>query len=355
MAISQVEANMASEESMRNDSFANYMPRAELDKRGYQWVEREIEKLDPHTHYEQIWSLTTIYYYGDFIMNVLYTLGMPAFTMRPKINNMLSVNTGKVLNDQQKRITDTNSRFWQWFELGPSHPDVRRSMEGVNKIHMALNKKFPGNYPASDFIYTCVWIATALHRIKISVGARGFSEKQKIAAHLYWQSLCGQFRSQEGQIEEFPDSWDDMMRLADEFEGHPWKQSESGRQLAEAITQQFNDAWLPRGLHWAGRQFVLSMQTPQTRKVMQMANPNPVMSAVIRKAVWFVFTMKERVLPTSKLSTPEKARAKRVRSPSHEQPPLAKISECPFNPNTTKKFERSDAYWEDGNLGPTVN
>ena len=355
MAISQVEANMAGEELMRNDSFANYMPRAELDKRGYQWVEREIEKLDPHTHYEQIWSLTTIYYYGDFIMNVLYTLGMPAFTMRPKINNMLSVNTGKVLNDQQKRITDTNSRFWQWFELGPSHPDVRRSMEGVNKIHMALNKKFPGNYPASDFIYTCVWIATALHRIKISVGARGFSEKQRIAAHLYWQSLCGQFRSQEGQIEDFPDSWDDMMRVAEEFEGHPWKQSESGKQLAEAITQQFNDAWLPRGLHWAGRQFVLSMQTPQTRKVMQMANPNPVMSAVIRKAVWFVFTMKERVLPTSKLSTPEKARAKRVRSPSHEQPPLAKISECPFNQNTTKKFERSDTYCEDGKLGPTVN
>ena len=86
-----------------------------------------------------------------------------------------------------------------------------------------------------------------------------------------------------------------------------------------------------------------------------MANPNPVMSAVIRKAVWFVFTMKERVLPHSKLSTPEKARAKRVRSPSHEQPPLAKISECPFNPNTTKKFERSDTYWEDGKLGPTVN
>ena len=49
-----------------------------------------------------------------------------------------------------------------------------------------------------------------------------FLKKQKIAAHLFWQSLCGQFRSQEGQIEEFPESWDAMMRHAEEFENHPW-------------------------------------------------------------------------------------------------------------------------------------
>ena len=59
------------------------MPRAKLNKSGYHWVEREIEKLDPLTHYEQIWTLTTSYYHRDFILNVLYTLGMPAFTMAP--------------------------------------------------------------------------------------------------------------------------------------------------------------------------------------------------------------------------------------------------------------------------------
>ncbi|SVE60566.1 uncharacterized protein METZ01_LOCUS513420, partial [marine metagenome] len=56
MVIAQAEVNMGTEELMREEAFANYMPRAKLDKRGYQWVEREIEKLDPHTHYEQIWS-----------------------------------------------------------------------------------------------------------------------------------------------------------------------------------------------------------------------------------------------------------------------------------------------------------
>lgn len=310
------------------------MPRAELDKRGYKWVAREIERLDPYTQYEQIWALTTTYYYGDFILNVLYTLGMPNFTMPPETSFMLTNNTGKVLKSQQKRMTDTNQRFWQWFELGPSHPDVRRSLEIVNQVHMALNKKFPGHYPARDFIYTCIWIGIGLHRLKLSVGAPGFSEKQKIASHLFWKNLCGQFRSQEGQVEDFPDSFEDMVRQAEEYEAQPWGQSESGRKLAEAITQQFAEAWFPRGLRWAGRQFVLTMQAPGTREVMQMPDPNPLMGKLIPKVVWLVFMLKERVLPDSKLSTPEKARAKSVRPITHEQPKMAKISECPFHPKT---------------------
>jgi len=59
------------EEELRSKGFENYLPREELDKSGYHWVEREIEKLDPYIHYEQIWTLTTSYYYRDFIMFLL--------------------------------------------------------------------------------------------------------------------------------------------------------------------------------------------------------------------------------------------------------------------------------------------
>ena len=136
------------------------------------------------------------------------------------------------------------------------------------------------------------------------------------------------------------------MRHAEEFENHPWGKSESGKKLADAITQQFNDAWLPRWLHWAGRQFVLALQTPRTREVMQMGNPNPLMSVLIKKVVWFVFTMKERVLPHSKITTQEKARRKNKLPLTHQEPQMAKISQCPFHPNITKKFiTRSSSWW----------
>ncbi len=318
----------------QTETFPTQIPRAELDKRGYRWIPREIEKLDPYTDYEQIWTLSTSYNYGDFILNVLYTLGMPNFTMPPETSFMLTDGTGKVLKHQQKRMTDTNQTFWRWFELGPSHPDVRRSLEMVNQIHMALNKKFPERFPARDFIYTCVWIAIGLHRVKLAVGAPGWTDKQKIAAHLYWKSLCSQFRSQEGQVEDFPDSFDDMMRLAEEYEAHPWEQSESGKKLAEAISQQFAECWFPWGFRWAGRQFVLTMQMPSTRKIMQMPDPNWLMSKLVPKIVWLVFTMKDRVLPDAKLTTPERARAKRVRPITHQEPKMVKISECPFHSKT---------------------
>ena len=48
---------------------------------------------------------------------------------------------------------------------------------------------------------------------------------------------------------------------------------------------------------------MLTLQTPRTREVMQMDKPNPVMSVIIKKVVWLVFTMKERVLPHSNILT----------------------------------------------------
>lgn len=311
---------------------ASHNPRPELNKQGYRWILREIEKLDPYEDYELIWTLSTSYNYGDFILNVLYTLGMPNFTMPPETSFMLTDGTGKVLNNQQKRMTDTNQTFWRWFELGPSHPDVRRSLEMVNLIHMALNKKYPGRYPARDFIYTCVWIGVALHRLKLSLGLPAWTEKQQIACHLYWKNLCGQFRSQEGQVEDFPDSFDDMIRLAEEYEAYPWGQSESGKQLAEAITQQFVDCWFPWGTRWAGRQFVLTMQMPSTRKVMQMPDPNWLMSKLIPKGVKLVFWLKDSVLPDAKLTTPARMRKKHKLPITHQEPKMVKISKCPFHP-----------------------
>ena len=319
---------------VETEPFWTQNPRPELDKSGYRWILREIELLDPYEDYELIWTLSTSYNYGDFILNVLYTMGMPNFTMPPETSFMLTNNTGKVLKSQQKRMSDTNATFWQWFELGPSHPDVRRSMESVNRIHMGLNKKYPGHYPARDFIYTCVWIGVALHRLKLSLGVPAFTEKQQIATHLYWKNLCGQFRSQEGQIEEFPESFDEMLRHAEEYEAQPWEHSESGKQLAEAITQQFSEAWFPRGFRWAGGQFVSAMQAPGTREVMQIPDPNWLMGKVIPKGAWLLFTMKDRVLRDRKRTTPERFRAKRTLPITHEQPRMAAKSECPFHPKT---------------------
>ena len=43
--------NVINEEQLYKEAFDKYIPRSKIDKSGYHWVEREINKLDPHTHY----------------------------------------------------------------------------------------------------------------------------------------------------------------------------------------------------------------------------------------------------------------------------------------------------------------
>jgi hypothetical protein len=308
--------------------------RPQVDKRGYKWIAREIEALDPYKDYELIWALSTTYYVDDFFMNIVYTTGIQNFTQPPAGSIIMGEFTKKAINQQEKRLNDTLQRFWQWFELGPSHPDVKGSIEKVNQIHMGLAKKMPGTFPARDFIYTCCWTGADIHRLRLSLGLPGFTKNQQIATHLFWRELCGLFMSEEGAVVEFPKDFNDMLQFMEDYENEPWEQVESGKKLAAALTEQFSKSWFPVGMQWFGRQMILSLQKKKTRDLMQMGDPNPVLKKVIRGFFWLVITMKERVLPDPKLSTPEKARAMKVRPAQHIDPPLAKVSGCPFHAKT---------------------
>ena len=237
--------------------------------------------------------------------------------------------TRKQVDLPQKRVDDTLLRFWHWFEYGPSDVMVQRSQEVVNQIHMALEKRSPGTFPARDFVYTCCWIGADMHRLRVGLGLPGYTEKQKIAAHHFWRDMCAMFRSMDGYVLEFPQDFEGMIRLLEDYEAMPWEQVETGRVLAEATTKQFADAWFPVGLRWMGRQMILSLQKDRTRELMQMGDPNPIAKAAIRGLFWLIITMKEKVLPDPKLSTPEKARRMAKRPGQHVDPPLA--SKCPFH------------------------
>jgi hypothetical protein len=304
-------------------------PRPPLDKRGYKWIMREIEKLDPEIHYELIWALSTTYYVDDFFMNLLYTTGIQNFVQAPASSIIMIATTKKQMDYPQKRVDDTALRFWHWFEFGPSDINVQRSHEAVNQIHMALAKRAPGTFIAGDFIYTCCWVGADMHRLRVGLGVPGFTAKQKIAAHHFWHDMCAMFRDENGEyVSGFPKDFDGMVTYLEEYEARPWERVETGRLLAEVTTEQFAQAWFPWGLRWMGRQMILSLQKEQTRKLMRMGDPNPVARLLIRKLLWLIISVQEKVLPDPKQSTPEKARAMAERPAQHRDPPLA--AKCPF-------------------------
>ncbi|MEO3702847.1 hypothetical protein [Acinetobacter ursingii] len=169
-------------------------------KKDYKWISQAIESLDPAVDYAEIWRLSTNDYIDDFVMNLIYTLGIPAFTQPPEGSIVMGVSTKKAVKQPQKRADDTLQHFWFWFEFGPDHPNMKASLAHVNLVHESLSKKNPNTFVKRDVIYTCCWIACMFHRLKLSLGLNGYSEKQKIATNIYWKKIVAMFWSEDGLL-----------------------------------------------------------------------------------------------------------------------------------------------------------
>lgn len=66
-------------------------------RRNRKWIADEIERLNPEEDYAEIWRLTTNYYVNDFVMNLVYTLGIPSFTQYPEGSAIMAVTTKKAM------------------------------------------------------------------------------------------------------------------------------------------------------------------------------------------------------------------------------------------------------------------
>lgn len=283
--------------------------------KGYKWIAAEIERLDPHVDYERIWKLSTCYYVGDFQMNFLYSTGFPHFILPPWGGETVGrKGKGKIIVAQDKREQDTADAFWKWFENGPSSMATQESVEKVNRIHMALEKKMPGNFAHNeDFVYTMCWIGADLHRLRQRIGISGYTENQKIAVHRYWLEISKLMRSANGAITDFPDDFDGMLEYMRVYESTDWEFSPEGLQTVEAVIEQFANRWFPRGTRWIARRMLYAMWDEPVHRVHRI----PTVSTLERKffeiGLASVFLLQERVLPDPKRSTPEKKRARQQR------------------------------------------
>ena len=300
--------------------------------KGYKWIAREIARLDPEADYARIWALTTIYYGDDFFVNLLYATGMPCFTQSPFGSRLLTLRgEGKALSYKQERANDTLAHFWKWFECGPEHEDAQRSIEQVNRIHAAMATKIPEAFTNDDFVYTMAWLGTFLHKLRRFVGLPGFSDKQKIAACRFWREVAARMRGPHGAVHDFPADFDGMLACVAAFEARPWPQTDTGRQLAASLIEQFNEACLPRWAWPAGRQLILTVQAPHIRTLHRMGEPNPFAAWLIRKALFARTWMAENLRPDPRHNAAETARAAGNTAGQHREPPMVNSGECPFH------------------------
>lgn len=279
--------------------------------KGYKWIIAERESLDPHVDYERIWELSTCYYVNDFMMNFLYTVSNPYFILTPQGSQALyRGGTGKTVMQTGKRESDTVDHFWKWYEYGPSNPVTQESVSRVNAIHQGVAKKYTGLFShLEDYTYTICWIGADVHRMRLRVGLNGYTEKQKIATHLYWQEMAKLFRGEnDTAISDFPTSFDGMLEYLAEYEARDWPHTDEGALTCVALLEQFSNKWFPRGFRYFGRAMILSLLGEAPHRVHRLPYPNIVIRKLMEWGYAGIIFSKEHILPDPKISTPEKHR-----------------------------------------------
>jgi hypothetical protein len=284
---------------------------------GYKWIAKEIASLDPHVDYERIWKLSTCYYVGDFEMNFLYSTGFPHFILPPWGGETIArKGSGKLIKHQDKREKDTADAFWRWFEMGPSSMATRESVERVNQQHMAMEKRMPGNFAHNDdFTYTMCWIGADLHRLRLRIGMPGYTDNQKIAVHKYWYELSKLMRTANGAVTGFPADFEGMLQHMQEYESTNWEFSPEGAMTCDAVVEQFQNRWFPRGFRWIGRKMLLALWDEPVHRVHHQPNVSTLTRKFFEFGLFLTFFAQERILPDPKLSTPEKKRRRAAHKP----------------------------------------
>jgi hypothetical protein len=292
----------------------------------YKWIADRIESLDPETDYEEIWRLSSTYYVNEFMMNILYTVGFPHFTLPPHgVEVIARAGGGKLVSSasMQKRERDTADAFWRWFDGGPSSLDTQTSVGETNRKHAGIARKYPGAFThQDDFIYTMCWIGCDIHRLRLRVGMPGFTDVQKRAIPIFWRKMAEHFVGEDGHLTEpFPRDFDAMLAYLDAYEGTQWEHHPEAPVMLEALLRQFSDRWFPPGLRWAGRRMILALWDEPVRRTHRIPRPSRLEERIFELGVYAYMFTQERILPDPKRSTPQRLRQRgRLPQPVAAQP-----------------------------------
>ncbi|WP_339934749.1 hypothetical protein [Vreelandella glaciei] len=261
-------------------------------KKPNKWIAKKIESLDPHKDYIEIWRLSSSYRLNDFMQNFIYALTFPNFIVTDWGSKVVwREDGGKVLHRSTSRAEQTSSANALWWFYGPNDERTIKSVDSINKLHAYWAKQYPGVFSYNeDYVYTLAFSAILMHRLKLKMGAPGISEKEKIAAHLFWRDMSKLFYAENGQpITDYPDSFEELVEYCEQYENTPRPTPERANLVAKAIYEQFVFRFFPPQLHWFGHQLIRSMSLPTTLKTLGIDPPDPMAAEILPRLMGYIF------------------------------------------------------------------
>ncbi|KAJ5557065.1 hypothetical protein N7494_000980 [Penicillium frequentans] len=291
----------------------------EAEKKPYKWVKNAIESSDPYKDYEKIWRLSIEFSGGgDFIQNLIYATTFSNFIASEWGSEVVWRNDGgKVLHRATDRVYETQYHNSVWWYHGPHHPETQKSVDTINKRHAYYAKTYPGVFShTTDYTYVLCFTAISVHRLRLRLHLPGFTEKQKLAAHIFWKEMAQLFLVEVPHRpleewkplpthEDFPQDWDEMYRYCEDFENNHMAVTDKGHMIAEALFDQFADRFFPPALRPLGRSIPITLSLPQTLKAHRIQPTNPILARIIIFLVGTFMWIMETFFPDPKISYQE--------------------------------------------------
>jgi hypothetical protein len=260
------------------------------------WIQKEIEQLDAEKDYVRIWRLTNSYGLNDFMQNLIYALTFPNFVVTDWGSKAIwREDGGKTLGRATHRVEQTGSANALWWFYGPEDQRTRDSVDSINRLHAHWAKSYPGAFSYNDdYIYVCAFTAITMHRLRLQMGLPGISEKEKVAAHIFWREMSKLFVSEGGiPLHGYPENFDALIAFCEAFENSEKPKPERGNLVTAAIHEQFVFRFFPKEIHWLGHQLVRSLSLPTTLDTMQIDQPYPLAKEILPKLIGLVFWHQE--------------------------------------------------------------
>ena len=167
-----------------------------LLQKPHKWINARIESLDPDVDWVEMYRLMNTYQSDEFMIDLMYAYTFVHFMVPFHGSEPVWREGGKakVIDRAGQRSEDTVYHNMVWMHYGPDHPETRKSVDTINKIHLYYAKTYPENFTHHvDYVYVWCFSAALGHRLALMMGLPGFTEKQKIAAHRFWKEMAPLF------------------------------------------------------------------------------------------------------------------------------------------------------------------
>ncbi|WP_440086351.1 hypothetical protein [Streptosporangium sp. LJ11] len=297
--------------------------------RGYKWLDRHIDRLDPETDYHEIVRLTAVFRLNEFLLNIGYVVNFMDVTM-PTHGGDALIFGGKVVHQPQRRFEDSAYFLWTWYLYPPDSEPVKRSMDLLNRIHGAVAKGIPGAFAHNeDYVQGLCLLAVLPHRLQQLCGLPGYPERVQVAYHNWARALSEHVTVEGGAaVRDFPEDFYQMVNFADEYDARQWPRTRNGHTASDAFIRQFCERWFPRPLRGVGRTLMLTVIPENMRRVQQLEDPHPLGQLLVKLGMRAMFTL-QGLMPDPR--TPVyRRKVGRSDSPSMRQ--LKETGELPSGP-----------------------